>query len=163
MTLSPWSLHQYFFVFTVVVDVISSPVNKTKPAKETEIVEKLQEHLRPNPEDATQLVFTSANLNGLTSFHQEYFSDMPLSTLRNIVERFKERHNVIALKGIFRDHCLCPVCADLRAQIQLHEEALKQQGSSNVLLFFFFLFSFFFFIFFIFFSNNINNNRIATT
>ena len=97
---------------------------------EREVVEKLQEHLRPNPEDATQLVFTSANLNGLTSFHKEFFDGMPLSTLRNIVERFKQCHNVIALKGLFRDHCLCPVCADLRAQINLCTEALKHAASN---------------------------------
>jgi hypothetical protein len=96
------------------------PVNKTAPELEEEVRERLEENLREDPEDGTTRVFSS--LLGLQDFHETFFENLSLSTLRSVINRWKRDKLVLLLRPEGKDHCRCPVCEGIQNQ---EEEATQ--------------------------------------
>ncbi len=110
------------------------PKNKIDKATELEIELKLDQSVRPDPSDGTKRVFASQEANGIKRFHEKHFPSIPLSTFRAILDRYKARKNILLIRRIEHDHCVCPTCASLthtletaKGQLSLSKDAATQK------------------------------------
>ena len=89
-------------------------------------------------------MFASQAVNGVSDLHTSLFPEMSLSTLRNIIDRYKALHNVNMLRKIESDHCVCKTCYQSQAEIDEVEAQLKglKEGDqvSSILSFYLFIY-----------------------
>jgi len=109
-----------------------SPVNKTPKDIETRVFNGIEEHLKEDPVDSTKRVFSFLGANGIKPLWRLLFQDLPLTTFRALVVRYKEANNLTLLRKQETDHCICRVCETLSNDIAMAESNLRVADALDV-------------------------------